>query len=151
MDTCIFCKIVKGNIPAAKVWEDENFLAFLDINPNCKGMTVVISKKHFDSYIIDLDDKDYLDIFHAAKKAAKILEKGLNVKRVALVMEGMGINHAHIKLYPLYGLEEKFKEMWAKERIFFENYEGYLSTQLGPAVNFAELKKLANLIKERTK
>ncbi|MCD6444824.1 hypothetical protein J7L70_07495 [Candidatus Bathyarchaeota archaeon] len=67
----------------------------------------------------------------AAKKVAKILERGLSVKRVAMVMEGMGINHAHIKLYPLHGLKEKFEETWAKERVFFEKYEGYISTQLG--------------------
>jgi len=58
----------------------------------------------------------------ASRKVAKILEKGLKVPRVAMVMEGMGINHAHIKLYPLHGVRGKFKEMWAKKKIFFKKY-----------------------------
>ncbi len=58
----------------------------------------------------------------------------------------MWINHAHIKLYPLHGLESTFKEMWGKETVFFEKYEGYLSTLLGPQADMAELKKLAQHI-----
>lgn len=143
MDNCIFCKIVKGEIPSAKIWEDENFLAFLDINPNTKGMTLVIPKKHFDSYVFDMRDKDICDLLIASKKAAKILENGLDIKRVALVMEGMGVNHAHIKLYPLHGLDDKFKEILSKDKVFFEKYEGFLSTQLGPETDFDLLKTLA--------
>ena len=66
----------------------------------------------------------------AAKKVAGVPEKAFGITRVAMVMEGMGINHAHIKLYPLHGVTEKFKEMWASEKVFFEKYEGYISTQL---------------------
>ena len=73
----------------------------------------------------------------------KILEKGLRVKRVAMVMEGLGVNHAHIKLYPLHGLLDRFKEMWAEDKVFFEKYKGYLSTQLGPKIDMVELKRLA--------
>jgi diadenosine tetraphosphate (Ap4A) HIT family hydrolase len=87
----------------------------------------------------------------AAKKVAKILEKALSVKRVAMVMEGMGVNHAHIKLYPLHGVEEKFIESWAKEKKFFERYEGYISTQLGPQADNEELKRLAEQIKKSAK
>lgn len=150
MEDCVFCKIVKGEIPCAKIWEDENYLAFLDINPNCKGMSLVIPKQHRNSYIFDMEDNEYCSLFLAAKKVTKLLEKGLAVKRIALVMEGMGVNHAHMKLYPLYGLEEKFKEMWGKEKIFFDKYEGYLSTQIGPQADFKELEKLAKEIKDST-
>lgn len=145
---CIFCKIAKGEIDSAKIWEDEGFLAILDVNPNTKGMTLVLPKDHHDSYVFDENDEFYNKIMLAAKKVAKILEKGLGVKRVALVMEGMGVNHAHIKLYPLYGLEEKFEETWAKERVFFNRYEGYISTRLGPEANIGELKRLAEEIKK---
>ena len=123
----------------------------MDVNPNVKGMTLVLTKKHYDSYIFDLHEELYLRLMAAAKKVAKILEKGLSVKRVAMVMEGMGINHAHIKLYPLHGLKEKFEETWTKERVFFEKYEGYISTQLGPQVDISELKKLAEEIRMRSK
>lgn len=134
---------------SARIWEDKEFLAILDANPNVKGMTLVLTKKHYDSYVFDMPEEVYLRLMVAARKVAKILEKGLNVKRVAMAMEGMGINHAHIKLYPLHGLEEKFEEMWARERVFFEKYEGYISTQLGPQMSISELKKLAEEIKRK--
>ena len=146
MENCIFCKIVKGEIPSVKIWEDEEHLAILDVNPNSEGMTLLIPKKHFDSDATDMPEKEYVDLMVAAKKLAKILEKKLNVKRVAIVMEGLGINHVHIKLYPIYGLDEKFKETWAKDRIFFEKYEGYISTQLGPQKSIEELKETAKKI-----
>jgi histidine triad (HIT) family protein len=146
---CIFCKIVSGEIEAAKIWEDENYLAILDLNPNVEGMALVLTKKHLDSYAFDMSDSDYGNFLLKTKLVAKLLEKGLEVKRVAMVMEGMGINHAHIKLYPLHGLDDKFKETWAKDRIYFENYDGYISTQLGPQKEIEELKVLAEKIKNK--
>ncbi len=144
---CIFCKIVKGEIPSVKIWEDEKHLAVLDVNPNTEGMTLVITKKHFDSDATDMPEKDYLNLMMAAKKVAKLLEKKLKVKRVAIVMEGLGVNHVHIKLYPIYGLDEKFKEIWAKDKIYFEKYRGYISTQLGPQKSVQELEKIADKIR----
>ena len=113
---CIFCKIANGEIDSAKIWEDKNFVAVLDINPNTKGMTLVMPKKHFDSDVFLMPDKDYQNLMLATKKVSEILRKGLNVNRVAMVAEGMGVNHVHIKLYPLYGIEREFKEIWAKEK-----------------------------------
>jgi len=150
-EDCIFCKIVRGEFDSAKIWEDENFIAILDIMPNTKGMTLVLSKKHYDSYAFDMPDKDYSELMIASKKVAKMLEKALNVKRVAMVMEGLGVNHVHIKLYPLYGLDEKFKEIWAPEKKFFDKYEGYISTQTGEKVELSELKELAEEIKNNLK
>jgi len=149
MENCIFCKIVKGEIDSAKIWEDEEFLAILDSNPNTKGMTLVLTKKHYDSYAFDMPEDVYQKFMEATRKVAKILEKGLNAKRVAMVMEGMGVNHAHIKLYPLHGLTDKFTEMWGEGKVFFEKYEGYISTQLGPSADIVELKKLAEEIKNK--
>lgn len=146
MKNCVFCKIAAGQMDAAKIWEDKDFMAILDINPNVKGMALIFPKKHFDSDVFDMSDDFYSKLMLVSKKVAKILEKGLNVRRVALVMEGMGVNHAHIKLYPLHGLSEKFQEMWAKKRIYFNKYEGYLSTQLGPKVDLDELRKLSKKI-----
>ena len=56
MEDCIFCKIVKGEIPCFKVYEDKDFLAFLDINPNTKGMTIVVTKKHYPSYVFNMPE-----------------------------------------------------------------------------------------------
>jgi len=60
MENCVFCSIVSGKIPVAKIWEDEKFLAFLDNRPNTPGMTLVIPKQHYDSYIFNLEDDFFL-------------------------------------------------------------------------------------------
>ncbi len=146
---CIFCKIVKGEIPSSKIWEDVEHLAILDISPNMKGMSLVITKKHYDSNAFDLPDEAYQKLMATAKSVAKLLEKALPVKRVAMVMEGMAVNHVHIKLYPLHGLDKKFDETWAEKKVFFEKYEGYLTTQLGPRANLDELQKLAEKIRQK--
>ena len=139
---CIFCKIARGEIPCEKIWEDSEFLAILDIMPNTEGMTLVLPKKHFNSDVFQMPDEAYLEMMKAVKKVAKILEKGLNVKRVALVIEGMGVNHMHVKLYPLHGLKEKFTEMWYPKEIYFDKYGGYLTTQVGPKKSIEDLKKI---------
>ena len=91
MESCIFCKIVEGKIPSEKIWEDSEFIAILDVFPNMEGMTLVIPKKHFDSYVFNMNDNEYCKLMTAAKKVAKILDKALKVKRTALVMEGLGL------------------------------------------------------------
>jgi len=151
MKDCIFCKIVKGEIPSVKIWEDKNFLAILDLFPNTKGMTVVLPKKHFNSDAIQMNDKIYKDFFVAAKKVAIFLKKGLEINRVAMVMEGMGINHAHIKLYPLHGVGPKFKAVSGGKELFFDKYQGYLTTQIGPQSDLKKLKELSNIIKAKNK
>ncbi|OGI15965.1 hypothetical protein A3K63_01265 [Candidatus Micrarchaeota archaeon RBG_16_49_10] len=148
MSDCVFCKLVKGELDSAKIWEDEEFLAVLDIFPNTKGMTVVITKDHYDSYVFDMPDDVYQRLMLATKKVSKILEKGLPVKRVAMVMEGMFSNHAHIKLYPLHGWTEKHIGTIHPGRIFFDKYEGYVTTFLGPPADLSELKKLSEEIRK---
>jgi len=148
MSDCIFCKIIKGDIPSVKIWEDKEFLAILDVFPNTKGMTLIMPKKHYDSYAFEMPEKIYQKFLIAGKKVGKLLDKKLGVQRTALVMEGMGVNHVHLKLYPLHGLEKKFKEIISSESIFFENYLGYLTTQMGPKADFEELKKIGRKIKK---
>lgn len=100
MSNCIFCKIVAGEIPCYKIREDENFVAFLDIFPNRKGQTLVIPKQHIDSDILAQTDKFISEIFLASKKVVEILKKWLGIERVGMVIEGLEVAHAHIKLYP---------------------------------------------------
>jgi len=149
MEDCIFCKIANGEIESVKIWEDKDFIAILDMMPNTEGMTLVLPKEHYDSYVFDMDDEFYNKSMLASKKVAKLLEKGLDVQRVAMVMEGMGINHAHIKLYPLHGLSNKFKEMWTKEKVYFDKYEGYITTKTGLKKSIEELNKVAQKIKNK--
>lgn len=107
MNNCIFCKIANKEKDCAIIWEDDDFLAFLDKNPNTKGMTLIIPKKHYDSYLFDMPAEAQEKFLTAANKVVKILENYFKISRVALVMEGMGINHAHLKLYPLHGVTDK--------------------------------------------
>jgi len=140
---CLFCKIVNGKIPSYKIWEDKNHIAILDIFPNTLGQTLVIPKDHYESYAFDMPEKPYSELMVASKAVGTLLDKKLKTQRTALVMEGMGVNHVHIKLYPLHGIDAKFKEMWAKDERYFDKYEGYLSTVLGPKANDKELAALA--------
>lgn len=148
MKDCLFCKIISGEEPSVKIWEDENFVAVLDLFPNAKGNAFIMPKKHYDSYVFDMPEDVYSQLMLAARKVAKLLEKGLKVKRVAMVMEGMGINHAHVKFYPIHGVDEKFKEIWGDEKVYFENYKGYITTQIGEKASFEELKSVAAEIKK---
>jgi diadenosine tetraphosphate (Ap4A) HIT family hydrolase len=111
---CIFCKIVHGVIPSVKIWEDEEHIAILDINPTVEGMTLVIPKKHFDSNVFDMPRLEYKNYLLATKKAAKFLERGLRADRVLLVAEGLDVNHAHIKLYPYFNGKSEFRNLGIK-------------------------------------
>lgn len=103
MENCIFCKIIKGDIPVMKIWEDDDFLSFLDIRPLTEGMSLVIPKKHLDSAVFNNSEKDISDVMCASKKVAKILEKKLSIERVVLLFEGIEVNHLHAKLIPIKG------------------------------------------------
>ncbi len=96
----IFSKIVNGEIPAYKVAEDENCLAFLDIFPVAKGHTLVIPKKEVD-YIFDLDDELYAGLQVFAKKVALGLKKAIPCQKVGVLVLGLEVPHAHIHLVPM--------------------------------------------------
>ena len=85
---CLFCKIVKGEIPSHKVWEDEKHLAFLTIFPNTPGFTVVITKDHYDSYVFDLPEDILKDLVIASKKVGKLIDsKFEDVGRTGMIFE----------------------------------------------------------------
>jgi histidine triad (HIT) family protein len=96
----IFSKIVKGEIPSYKIAEDEHYYAFLDINPLKKGHTLVIPKKEVD-YIFDLDPETLSGLHLFAQKIAKAIDKSVNCTRVAVVVLGLEVPHAHIHLIPM--------------------------------------------------
>lgn len=96
----IFTKIVNGEIPAYKVAEDENHLAFLDIFPVAKGHTLVIPKKEVD-YLFELDDDLYAGLQQFAKKVAVGLKKAIPCEKVGVLVLGLEVPHAHIHLVPM--------------------------------------------------
>ena len=96
----IFSKIVSGDIPAFKVAEDENHLAFLDVFPLAYGHVLVIPKKETD-YIFDIASDEYLKLFRFAKQVAKAMDKVIVCKRIGIAVIGLEVPHAHIHLVPL--------------------------------------------------
>lgn len=152
---CIFCEIAKRNLETPGIfWEDEEFMAFLSTWPNCEGNSVVIPKAHFGSDVLAMDEESLKKFILAAKKVAKILEDTLDdVGRVGLIMEGTGINHAHIKLYPMHGTGYMKKGEWKQFHSgidnYFEKYPGYLSSNDGPKADVEKLKKLAKKLKNK--
>ncbi len=101
----LFTKIVNGEIPSYKIAEDENFYAFLDINPNAKGHTLCIPKKEEDK-IFDLEEDTYLELMRFSRKIAKALEKTINCKRVGIAVVGLEVPHVHVHLIPLNDMKE---------------------------------------------
>ncbi len=96
----IFSRIIAGEIPCYKVAEDERFFAFLDINPLTKGHTLIVPKQEVD-YIFDLDDRMLGEMMIFAKKVAKQIESKIACSRVAVVVLGLEVPHAHIHLIPI--------------------------------------------------
>jgi histidine triad (HIT) family protein len=96
----IFTKIINGDIPSYKIAEDENFYAFLDINPNAKGHTLVVPKKEVDK-LFDLDIETYTSLMQFTNKVAKALEKTVVCNRIGMTVIGLEVPHAHVHLIPI--------------------------------------------------
>ena len=115
----IFVKIISGEVPCYRVAEDNNNLAFLDINPLTKGHTLVIPKNNTD-YVFDLDESCFIDLWMFAKKVADVLYKKIKCKRIAVMVLGLEVPHVHIHLIPINS--EKDLDL-SKARLKFSNEE----------------------------
>jgi histidine triad (HIT) family protein len=96
----IFTKIIKGEIPCYKIAENDNFIAFLDVNPNAKGHTLCVPKQEIDK-IFELEEELYLELMKFSKKIAIALEKTVPCKRIGMAVIGLEVPHAHVHLIPL--------------------------------------------------
>jgi histidine triad (HIT) family protein len=101
----IFTKIINGEIPCYKIAEDDNFLAFLDVNPNAKGHTLCVPKQEIDK-IFDIEDDLYIGLMQFSKKIAVALEKTVPCKRIGMAVIGLEVPHAHVHLIPLNEMDE---------------------------------------------
>ena len=101
----IFTKIINGEIPCYKIAEDENYLAFLDVNPNAKGHTLCIPKQAVDK-IFDMEEMHYLGLMAFSRKIALAIEKAIPSKRVGMSVIGLEVPHAHVHLIPLNEMDE---------------------------------------------
>ena len=101
----IFTKIVSGEIPSYKIAEDDNFLAFLDVNPNAKGHTLCIPKQEINK-IFDMEEDLYVGLMQFSRKVAKALEKTIECKRVGVAVVGLEVPHVHVHLIPLQDMDD---------------------------------------------
>lgn len=101
----IFTKIINGDIPSYKIAETDDFLAFLDVNPNSKGHTLCIPKKEVDK-IFDLDETTYTGLMQFSRSVAIAIEKAIPCKRVGITVIGLEVPHAHVHLIPLHSMED---------------------------------------------
>lgn len=150
MNDCIFCKIIAGVMPSHKVWESDTHLAFLTIFPNTEGATVVIPKKHYESYIFNLDDEVIVDLMKATKTVAKILDAKLDdVGRTGMIFEGFGVDHIHAKLYPMHGTAdmEEWQPIESSRDEYFHKYPGYLSSHDSKRADDEDLAELAKRLR----
>jgi histidine triad (HIT) family protein len=148
MDGCIFCGIANGQIPSHKIWENEDFLAILDIFPNSQGQALLLPKQHCGSDPALTPADIWQKAMAASQEIMQKLKRALGVYRVALVVEGMGVDHLHVKFYPLHGLDATWRPHIPKTRIIMDSYPGYITTHLGPAANQQELAGLAEQIRK---
>ncbi len=148
MTTTIFDEIISGDRKSWKVWEDDEFLAFLTPFPNTPGFTVVIPKQNVGDYVFSLDPQLYGRFMIATKKVANILEKAFDTPRIALVFEGTGVAHVHAKLIPLHGELAGQTGVWSDHTEFNSEYKGWVTTVEGPKMNDDELDSLQQKILE---
>lgn len=150
---CPFCEIIAGRLATPGIfWENDEFMAFLSIDPNTKGFSCLIPKQHFGSDVLKMPNDVLGRFIIAAKTVAKILEQYFSdVGRVGLIMEGTGIDHAHIKLVPMHNTPELKNGGWrqypSSQEFWFDQYEGWICSAGGPLADKQELQDLADDIK----
>ena len=116
----IFSKIISGEIPCHRVAETDDFLAFLDINPNAKGHTLCIPKKEVDQ-LFDLDETTYNGLMAFSRTIALAIEKAIPCKRVGLTVIGLEVPHVHVHLIPLNAMEDA--QFIKKEKLSTEEFQ----------------------------
>lgn len=133
-DVCIFCKIVNGEVGCYKIWEDEDFLAFLDAFPSMKGQVLVIPKKHIAPWVFNMEDREYCDFMLAAKRVVRAVDKAMKPLKTGLMVEGLELEHVHIKIFPL-------------SKIGFRDYP----KKLDPLPSKGEMEEMAKVIRDISK
>lgn len=153
---CIFCEIASGRImPRGNglFWNNKKYMAWLSPFPNTEGFTVIIPKKHYGSDVLAMPDKELSGLVIEAKKVSKVLMKHFkDVGRVGLIMEGMGVDHAHIKLFPMHDTAYLKKGQWKQslsgKHDYYETYPGYIISTDGPQADFTKIEDLAKKLRK---
>lgn len=152
-DTNIFARIIRGELPQWRVWENNSHVAFLTPYGNTPGFTVVVPRKHLGSDIFALSGDEYVEMVRAAYTVAQHLKEAFGVERCGMFFEGYEIDYAHVKLVPIHDrltFEGQNFNVIAGAAKFQDTYQGYLTTQLGPLAsdldgNTAQAKAMRNV------
>ncbi len=150
-DQNLFARIVRGELPSWKVWEDRSNVAFLTPFANTPGYTVLVPRKHLSSDIFSLGDQDYSILLRAAHACAKVLTQAFNVARCGFIFEGFEIDYAHIKLIPVHeGSGDGDSHNQAPHHAEFHTiYNGYVTSQPGPLLeNRSSFLNATNAMRE---
>ncbi|XP_041369470.1 carnitine O-acetyltransferase-like isoform X2 [Gigantopelta aegis] len=139
-DNNLFARLVRGELPHWRVWEDDHHIAFLTPFPNTPGFTVLVPREHLSSNIIGLPDENFTKLFRAVHKVATELMSSLSLDGCAIVCEGMEIDYAHVKVIPL--RETSSCEHHVTDQLH-ETYPGFLSTKHGPEMDINQLVGIA--------
>mgnify|MGYP001561431010 CR=1 FL=1 len=140
---CLFCEITGGKIPAHRIYEDANHLAILDIFPAVRGQALTMPKRHHGSYIFSMPEQEYAELMRFTREVSRRIDQRLGTIRTCMVMEGMEVDHAHIKLYPIH----KVITNVARGTIDLNEYQGFISTVHGERMNDNELAEMARKIR----
>ncbi|MCO6162101.1 HIT family protein [Flavobacterium sp. NRK F7] len=126
----IFTKIIEGEIPCYKIAEDENYIAFLDVNPNAKGHTLCVPKQEINK-IFDMEEDLYLQLMSFSRKVAKAIEKTIECKRVGVAVVGLEVPHVHVHLIPLQDMDDmRFQRKVSLEKAEFESVAQAIAANL---------------------
>lgn len=150
MNECVFCKIVAGELSSFRVWEDEKHLAFLSNQPNTEGFTVVITKEHYSSYVVDLPKAVRDDLMDATMTVCALIDRKFeDVGRTGVIFKGFGVDHIHAKLFPMHGTADmkEWRPFKSKVDKYFDGYEGYISSHCGQLANDEELTRVAEKLR----
>lgn len=127
----IFTRIIQGEIPSYKIAEDENFYAFLDINPNAPGHTLCVPKKEVDK-ILDLDEDTFAGLMAFSRRVGLALESAIECKRVGITVIGLEVPHVHVHLIPLRSMADAtFSSKVSLTPVEFEEIAGSIRAKIG--------------------